>query len=82
VLQAEALHLIGDELGGPADIFLMLGQGADAGDAQQVLQFAEESLLVLLGVGNGRRGHESRVLLFKEVLQIAAGKDTFVLNEG
>ena len=57
MLQANALHLIGHELGRAPDIIFMIGQGTYTRDPQQVLEFAQKPLLVLTRVINCRTRH-------------------------
>jgi len=54
VLHADAAQTIGDKIRRAADVVFVLGRGAHAGDAKQVLQFTQKSLLVLLRVGHRR----------------------------
>ena len=53
ILEADALQVGSDHLGGLADIAFVLFGGADAGNAQQVFQFLEKALLVLASVIDG-----------------------------
>jgi hypothetical protein len=48
VLHAHLPEIGGDELGGAADIILVLGQSAYTGNAEQVFEFAQEALLIAL----------------------------------
>src|SRR5581483_2508568 len=57
MLQANALHLIGHKLSGPPDVVFMIGEGTYTRDPQQVLEFAQKSLLVLTRVINCRTRH-------------------------
>jgi hypothetical protein len=47
VFEAGVAEFGGYLLGGAVGIFIVLGEGGDAGDAQQLLQFFEEARLVL-----------------------------------
>src|SRR5262249_52575257 len=49
-LQTQPAELSGDPLGGAADVLAMLAVAADAGNPEQVAQFALESLAILLQV--------------------------------
>ena len=59
VLHADAPQLAGHVIRRPLDIGFVLRQGADAGNAQQVFQFIQKTLLVLAGKSYGWRCHES-----------------------
>ena len=50
VLEADALELVGADLGRFFRVLVVLFQGADAGDSQQVLQLFQEPLLVITRV--------------------------------
>ena len=52
-----ARQTVGDELGGALDVGGVLGQSADAGDAQELLQLVQETVLVLFNVSIGGRRH-------------------------
>ncbi len=52
ILEADALQVGGDHLGGLADIAFVFFGGADAGNAKQVFQLVEKALLILASIGN------------------------------
>ena len=52
ILEADALQVGSNHLGGLADIAFVFFGGADAGNAQQVFQFVEKALLIFARVGN------------------------------
>ncbi len=58
MLDAGVFQAIGDEVGGSLDVGLVLGQSADAGDAEKILKLFEEAGLVLLDkrIGGLRHG--------------------------
>ena len=51
------MQAVGDELRGALDVGDMLGQRADAGDAQEGLQLVEKTGLILLYEEVGGLGH-------------------------
>src|SRR6266568_431655 len=55
VLHADAPQLASHVIRRPLDIGFVLRQGADAGNAQQVFQFIQKTLLVLAGKSDGGR---------------------------
>ena len=57
VLQPDAPKFGGHELGRLLHVGLVLLQRADAGDAEQVFQFVEETLLIAAGIIDCGRGH-------------------------
>ena len=57
VLQTDAPKFGGHKFGRLLHVGLVLLQRADAGDAQQVFQFVEETLLIATGVIDCGRGH-------------------------
>jgi hypothetical protein len=57
VLETDALEVIGNELGGALDVALVLFEGADTGDAEEVFEFVKKALLVLFCVRDGLRRH-------------------------
>ena len=57
VLHAGGAQGVGDEVGGAIDIGAVFGQGADAGNAQELLQLFEQAGLILLDEGVGGGGH-------------------------
>src|SRR5579862_4720166 len=61
ILDAGAFQAIGDEVGGSLDVGLVLGQCADAGDAEKILELFEQARLVLLykRIGGLRHGRGS-----------------------
>jgi hypothetical protein len=53
VLEADALEVICDDVGGLEDVGLVLLGGADTGDAEKRFEFVDETLLIFPGVRNG-----------------------------
>ena len=53
VLEADAGQLAEDEFGGAAAIGLVLGQGGNGRNAQQILEFVQKTGMVLACVGYG-----------------------------
>ena len=53
MLEADALEIAGDHVGGLEDVAFVFFGGADAGDAEEVFEFLEKALLVFAGVGDG-----------------------------
>ena len=58
VLHADALQLVRYEVGGLLHVGLVLIQRADAGNAKEIFQFGQESLLVLAGIIDCRGCHK------------------------
>ena len=48
IFETRRFHAVGDELGGALDVGNVFRQSADAGDAQEGLQFVEETRFILL----------------------------------
>jgi len=57
VLHADAAQFAGHEVGGFLHIGFVLFQRADAGDAEKILQFAKETLLMIAGKINRWGSH-------------------------
>src|SRR5262249_38268614 len=53
VFHTSGAQAASDELSSATNVIFVLGRGAHAGNAEQVFQLAQESLLVLLREGNG-----------------------------
>jgi hypothetical protein len=49
VLEADALHLLGEPCRRSGDVCIVLGQGGDGGNAQERLEFVEEARVILAG---------------------------------
>jgi hypothetical protein len=47
ILHAHVAQTVGDELSGTLDIAAMLGQRADAGNAQELFQFLKKAVAIL-----------------------------------
>ena len=47
ILHAHVAQTVGDELSGTLDIAAMLGQRADAGNAQELFQFFKKTVAIL-----------------------------------
>jgi hypothetical protein len=59
ILKPNALEIRSDKFGRSTDVALVILQGADAGDAQQILKLVEEARLILLGVVDGSGSHRT-----------------------
>ncbi len=57
ILHSDAAKLGCDEIGGPLHVGFMLSQSANAGDAKQIFEFSQESLLIFTSVINRGRCH-------------------------
>ena len=57
VFQARAAQAFGHKLRGGSDVGLVLGKRADAGDAEEILEFFEQAVLVLLDKNIGGAVH-------------------------
>ena len=57
ILQPGGAQMIGDKLGRALNVFRMFGERADAGDAQEILEFFKESFLILRDELIGAGGH-------------------------
>ena len=57
VLHAHSAQSAGDELGGAADVGGVIGQGTDAGNAEELLQLVEEARAVRLDKDVGSLRH-------------------------
>ena len=53
LVEADLFEGASEEFGGPLDVLLVLGEGADAGDAQEVFELVEVVGAVGVGVGEG-----------------------------
>jgi len=59
IFESRMAEAIGDESGGAVDVRSMLGEGADAGNAEEFFQFVEEAIFILFDEGIGGLRHAS-----------------------
>ena len=57
IFHADAAQIVGHEVGGLLYVRLMLFEGADAGNAEQIFQFAKKTLLIIAGEIHCGRSH-------------------------
>jgi hypothetical protein len=57
VFHADAAEFVGHEVRGSLDVGLVFFERADTGDAEKILEFTEETLLIIAGKINCRRRH-------------------------
>src|ERR1035438_5101671 len=58
VFHTNAAQFICDEVSGFLNVGFVLVERADAGNAEKILEFGEETLLIIAGKIDGRRSHK------------------------
>ena len=57
VFHADAAQVVGHEMGGLLNVWFVLVERADAGDAKKIFELIEETLLMIAGKIDCRRSH-------------------------